>query len=99
NRDDNLVEGILRVDAAIARAGAIAVETFHSIEVELLTELVAHDPLTGLYDYGYLWDRLEQEMTRSRRHGGALSLVMLDIDEFKRYNDRFGHLWGDVALK
>jgi diguanylate cyclase (GGDEF)-like protein len=99
NRNDDLVDVILRVDEAIDRACAIAVETFHGIEVELLTELVAHDALTGLYDYGYLWDRLEQEMNRSRRHGGALSLVMLDIDEFKRYNDRFGHLWGDVALK
>jgi diguanylate cyclase (GGDEF)-like protein len=99
NRNDDLIEVIQRVDEAIDRAGAIAVETFHSIEVELLTELVARDALTNLYDYGYLWDRLEQELNRSRRHGGPLALVMLDIDEFKRYNDRFGHLWGDVALK
>ena len=96
---EGLVEVIQRVDDAIDRACAVAVDTFHTIEVELLTELVARDALTNLYDYGYLWDRLEQEMTRSRRHGGPLSLVMLDIDEFKRYNDRFGHLWGDVALK
>jgi diguanylate cyclase (GGDEF)-like protein len=96
---EGLVEVIQRVDDAIDRACAVAVETFHGIEVELLTELVARDALTNLYDYGYLWDRLEQEMTRTRRHGGPLSLVMLDIDEFKRYNDRFGHLWGDVALK
>jgi diguanylate cyclase (GGDEF)-like protein len=97
--DPALVEVIQRVDDAIDRACTIAVETFHMIEVELLTELVARDALTGLYDYGYLWDRLEQEMVRARRHGRPLSLVMLDIDEFKRYNDRFGHLWGDVALK
>jgi diguanylate cyclase (GGDEF)-like protein len=97
--DEELVDVIQRVDDAIDRAAAVAVETFHGIEVELLTELVAHDALTGLYDYGYLWDRLEQEVNRSRRHGGALSVVMLDIDEFKRYNDHFGHLWGDVALK
>jgi diguanylate cyclase (GGDEF)-like protein len=96
---DDLIEVIERIDEAVDRAGAIAVETFHLIEVEVLTELVARDALTGLYDYGYLWDRLEQELNRLRRHGGALSLVMLDIDEFKRYNDRFGHLWGDVALK
>lgn len=94
-----LIEVIQRVDDAIDRATGIAVETFHAIEVELLTELVARDALTGLYDYGYFWDRLEQELNRSRRHGCPLSLVMIDIDEFKRYNDRFGHLWGDVALK
>jgi diguanylate cyclase (GGDEF)-like protein len=93
------IEQILRVDDAIDRALAIAVETFHTIEVETLTELVALDPLTGLYDYGYLWDRLEQEVQRAKRHGRALSIVMLDIDWFKRYNDQYGHLWGDIALK
>jgi diguanylate cyclase (GGDEF)-like protein len=97
--DPAVLEMIQSVDDAVDRACSISVETFHSIEVELLTELVARDALTGLYDYGYLWDRLEQEVTRSRRHTCPVSLVMLDIDEFKRYNDRFGHLWGDVALK
>jgi diguanylate cyclase (GGDEF)-like protein len=98
-RDDALIETIVRVDDAIDLAGAIAAETYHSVEVETLTELISIDPLTGLHDYGYFWDRLEQELTRSRRHGGPLSLVIVDVDEFKRYNDEYGHLWGDVALK
>jgi diguanylate cyclase (GGDEF)-like protein len=96
---DELVECIQRVDDGVDRAQAIALETFHAIEVETLTELVALDPLTGLYDYGYLWDRLEQEVQRAKRHGRALTIVMLDIDWFKRYNDQYGHLWGDIALK
>lgn len=95
----DVIDQILRVDDAIDRAQAVAVEMFHSIEVETLTELVALDPLTGLYDYGYLWERLEQEVQRAKRHGRALSIVMLDIDWFKRYNDQYGHLWGDIALK
>jgi diguanylate cyclase (GGDEF)-like protein len=98
-QDAALVEVVQRVDDAIDLAGAIAVETFHTIEVETLTELISIDPLTGLHDYGYFWDRLEQEMTRSRRHGGPVSLAIVDVDEFKRYNDEYGHLWGDVALK
>jgi diguanylate cyclase (GGDEF)-like protein len=98
-RPADAIDQILRVDDAIDRALATAVETFHTIEVETLTELVALDPLTGLYDYGYLWDRLEQEVQRAKRHGRALSIVMFDIDWFKRYNDQYGHLWGDIALK
>jgi diguanylate cyclase (GGDEF)-like protein len=97
--DGSLVEAIRRVDDAVDQAVAIAVETYHTVEVEVLTELIALDPLTGLHDYGYFWDRLEQELVRSRRHGCPLAIVMLDIDAFKRYNDQYGHLWGDVALK
>jgi len=97
--DEPLVDVIQRVDDAVDLIAAIAVETFHNVEVETLTELIAIDPLTGLHDYGYFWDRLEQELLRSRRHGGPLSLVIVDVDEFKRYNDEYGHLWGDVALK
>jgi diguanylate cyclase (GGDEF)-like protein len=97
--DASLVEAIRRVDDAVDQAAAIAIETYHTVEVEVLTELISLDPLTGLHDYGYFWDRLEQELVRSRRHGCPLSIVMLDIDAFKRYNDQYGHLWGDVALK
>lgn len=96
---DELVETIQYVDDAVDQAAGIAAETFHTVEVELLNELVALDALTGLYDYGYLWERLEQEQGRAQRHGRPLSLVMVDVDGFKRYNDQFGHLWGDVALK
>lgn len=93
------IDAVRNIDDAIDRAQAIAVETFHVIDVETLTELVAQDPLTGLFDYGYLWERLEQEIQRARRHDRPLSVVMVDVDWFKRYNDAFGHLWGDVALK
>ncbi|HEY3078281.1 MAG TPA: diguanylate cyclase [Chloroflexota bacterium] len=96
---EDVLDQIQRADDAVDRAQAIAIETFHAIEVETLTELVALDPLTGLYDYGHLWERLEQEVQRSKRHGRPLSIIMLDIDWFKRYNDHYGHLWGDIALK
>lgn len=97
--DPAAVEALQRMDEAIDRASAIATVTYHQIEVETLTELVSLDPLTGLHDYGYLWDRLEQEIVRSRRHARPVSVVMLDVDAFKTYNDRYGHLWGDAVLK
>jgi diguanylate cyclase (GGDEF)-like protein len=98
-RPEDVLDQVQRADDAVDRAQAIAIETFHAIEVETLTELVALDPLTGLYDYGHLWERLEQEVQRSKRHARPLSIIMLDIDWFKRYNDHYGHLWGDIALK
>jgi len=57
------------------------------------------DALTGLYNYGYLMDALDREMNRAERYGGSLTLVMLDIDHFKSFNDRFGHQAGNEALK
>jgi diguanylate cyclase (GGDEF)-like protein len=57
------------------------------------------DPLTGLLNRRYLEERLTEELNRSRRNQTPMSFVMLDIDDFKRYNDRNGHQAGDVALE
>jgi diguanylate cyclase (GGDEF)-like protein len=57
------------------------------------------DALTGLYNYRYFYERLRSEMARSTRYGHPLSLVMIDLDEFKDVNDRFGHLKGDEVLR
>lgn len=65
---------------------------------ELLRELSVTDPLTHLYNRRYLMDALEKEFQRVRRTGGALSLVVLDIDHFKRINDSYGHQNGDTVL-
>jgi diguanylate cyclase (GGDEF)-like protein len=65
---------------------------------ELLT-LSRTDALTGLFNRRYFEERLNEEFTRSRRYGSPLSLVMLDIDHFKRINDTFGHPFGDQVLK
>jgi diguanylate cyclase (GGDEF)-like protein len=55
--------------------------------------------LTGLYNHRYFYHLLETELKRARRYGRSLSLIMLDIDHFKQFNDRFGHLSGDEALR
>ncbi len=56
------------------------------------------DPLTGLANHGHFWATLAVELGRADRYGRSLSLVMLDVDQFKRFNDRHGHLAGDRAL-
>jgi two-component system cell cycle response regulator len=57
------------------------------------------DPLTGIYNRGYINQRLPQEIQRAIRYGRELSLVMCDIDHFKKVNDTYGHLSGDAVLK
>lgn len=58
-----------------------------------------HDPLTGLYNRRYLNEILPREVYRAKRSGTLLSLAMLDIDHFKRYNDEYGHQAGDAVLR
>jgi diguanylate cyclase (GGDEF)-like protein len=57
------------------------------------------DPLTGLLNRRYLEERLADELNRSERYNYSMSCLMIDIDDFKSYNDRNGHQAGDVALK
>lgn len=57
------------------------------------------DGLTGLYNHRYFMEQLQKELERASRHNHPFSLIMLDIDRFKDYNDRFGHLEGNKVLK
>jgi diguanylate cyclase (GGDEF)-like protein len=58
-----------------------------------------HEPLTGLYNRRHFMDRLSAELAASQRHGRPLSLLLVDVDHFKRVNDAHGHLAGDEVLK
>lgn len=62
-------------------------------------QLSVTDAMTGLSNRRYLERRLDEEILRSKRHRFPMSLLMLDVDEFKSYNDKFGHPAGDIALK
>ncbi len=66
---------------------------------EELTYLSLRDSLTGLFNRRHFYQSLQQEMERAKRQNKALSLVLLDIDNFKQYNDKAGHVDGDKALE
>src|SRR5574341_1929471 len=70
-----------------------------SLENARLFHLATVDALTGLYARRYFEIRLEEEVARIGRHGGLLSLLLTDIDQFKRINDRYGHQQGDFVLR
>lgn len=64
-----------------------------------LQEQTMHDPLTGLYNRRFLTEVIERELHRAERKQTKLSLIILDIDHFKKVNDQFGHQVGDEALR
>ncbi len=65
---------------------------------ESLRIQATHDPLTGMLNRGAILDHLERELARARREGGQLSLILVDLDNFKTINDTHGHLAGDAVL-
>lgn len=65
---------------------------------EELLRLTEIDQLTGLFNRRGMQERFDQELARQIRQGGALGLLLLDLDHFKQINDRYGHMAGDVAL-
>lgn len=87
----------LRLLATICDLGAVALESGELYQ--RTQELAIHDGLTALYRKDYFLQRLKEECRRALRQGKPLSLLMLDIDYFKNYNDQFGHMAGDMVLK
>lgn len=86
----------LKIIEMIIHQGAIAIENANYYkELEYLSTT---DFMTGLYNHRYFMRTLRQEIERSRRHLNPICLLMLDVDDFKSYNDTFGHLEGDQAL-
>ncbi len=64
-----------------------------------LSELSITDELTTLYNRRYFDIRLKEEMNRADRYSHDLSIIMVDVDDFKTYNDTFGHMIGDIVLR
>ena len=81
-----------------ALADQIALSIHNAQLFRKLEELSSIDELTKLPNRRYLNERLEREMADARRYGHPLSLLMIDIDHFKKLNDRAGHPIGDAAL-
>lgn len=70
-----------------------------NVSAELYRELAATDDLTGLYNRRKFYDFLQDELERAKRYDHPLSIIMVDVDNFKQYNDLNGHLEGDEVLK
>ncbi len=68
-------------------------------EKEFLKELALKDQLTSLYNHNFFYSRLEEEFERAVRYETTLSLIMMDIDDFKFINDTYGHRVGDLVLR
>jgi len=100
--------GITRDSNERKRAEQALLEANRQLEVQLrhihelheqMREQAIRDDLTGVHNRRYFVEVAERELERARRHGAALSLVMMDIDHFKNVNDLYGHPTGDLALK
>lgn len=89
---ENFTEEDQRLLEALAQQAAMAVEHAR------LYELAITDGLTKLFIHRYFQARLEEELIRAKRYHTACSLIMFDIDHFKKFNDTYGHQQGDIVL-
>ena len=88
-----------QVDRLHVIASQASLALHNALLHEELERLSVTDRLTELYNHGYFQQRLEEELERASRFGRTLSLIMLDIDNFKQFNDRWGHPRGDTVLR
>jgi len=92
-----ITEESRKVFTMFIRQAAGAIENSKSFENTLIK---AHtDPLTSLWNYGYFQYKLDEELAKAVASNLALSIMMIDVDDFKMFNDTYGHLNGDRALK
>ncbi len=87
----------LKLLEAIAGHAAVALANAHRYEEVLVR--AQRDALTGLANHGHFWSSLAAELNRADRYSHEFSLVMIDVDHFKQYNDRHGHISGDEVLR
>jgi diguanylate cyclase (GGDEF)-like protein len=110
--EENKVIGIVRLESSkphnytsedlrlldiLCDLGAVSLENARFYRQTL--DLAITDGLTGLYLRRYFLERLNEEIQRSLRNDLECSLLMIDIDNFKKYNDTYGHTAGDIVLK
>ena len=97
---DVFTEEDMRYLVSVASYASVAIErSEYYMRNEELKRISITDSLTALLNRRYFEERLHEEVERSKRHVLPLSLIMIDIDQFKSFNDRYGHPAGDEALK
>jgi diguanylate cyclase (GGDEF)-like protein/PAS domain S-box-containing protein len=87
----------LKILCMIVRQAAIAIE--NAKMYRQLNYLTVTDPITNIHNYRYFIQKLDYEIKRARRYERAVCIVMVDVDNYKPYNDDFGHLEGDRLLR
>jgi diguanylate cyclase (GGDEF)-like protein len=88
--------GQITLARTMAHEAAMALENARLYETA--RNLADRDPLTGFFNHRYLHERLSEEIVRAVRNRQPLSVIMLDLDDFKLVNDTFGHVYGDQVL-
>jgi two-component system cell cycle response regulator len=97
-------ERIFKLSQLVANIAANALENailFESVKTaqEYFEEMSIRDDLTKLFNRRHFYNRLKEEFNRAARHNHPLSLLFIDVDDFKQINDTYGHAVGDKALK
>jgi diguanylate cyclase (GGDEF)-like protein len=100
-------EGAVRSDEEIAEYEELTDRIAERLSLALanirlrdtLRNQAIRDPLTGLFNRRYMEESLERELRRSVRHDRPVSVIMIDLDQFKDFNDRHGHPTGDALLR
>ena len=87
------------IQALESVADILATATQNARYVDRVRQLVYRDGLTGVFNRRYFDARLVEEITRAARYGGGVSVLMIDLDHFKKINDDFGHILGDDVLR
>ncbi len=87
-----------KLPVAIAAADQLALALANLRLRQSLRDLSVRDPLTGLFNRRYLSESLAREIARARRRGQPVSVMAFDLDNFKDFNDRYGHPAGDLVL-
>ena len=91
NQDD------IKIFTMLANQAGLAIENSHLYEMVVLQSLT--DPITGLWNHRFFQEKLAEELQKAAQLKAHLSLIMIDIDDFKKLNDMYGHQHGDLLLK
>ncbi|MCK4532184.1 diguanylate cyclase [bacterium] len=97
NKEPFFTEEDVAFVSIVAHQTAIAIEKIRLYDK--VTKLAVTDELTGLFNRRYFMKQLKEEIKRNQRYHHSLSLIMFDVDDFKKFNDNYSHLVGDAVLK
>jgi diguanylate cyclase (GGDEF)-like protein len=101
NRNHIIIDSIVTIGILLAILYSLAWKLVGRLDEtqKRLKHIAVTDELTGLKNRRYIMEQLDKEYQRAVRTGGTVSLILFDIDHFKRVNDNFGHAFGDTVLK